>query len=397
MLFIQGEFIVLKYITDIQSLTVEIHRRPVAVRPFCHKWVNGLSGLRWFEWTVSVHRGVFYSSILFDEKNERNRRFTLQWSEIPIHSAHLEHSPIYAEMGAQLLDGDVSWPGLYILRQKKDRSAIHSNVFSTTSCAYVRFLCVLTKASGKCGQMWPKCGQNVVKMWPKCGQNVFKMWPKCTASFCPSFFNQTGKTSATHRQWNWAKKAWLNRNVSLSENVVITAINTLDCAQSSDLVVDFALYFANTMAMTWKFIVCTSNSAVLWLSDAGHNKINLAVLRTVWRWEKRSAVAQCQVPLDPVTLGTMQRQSAALWLHSAARCMFQVSPVAPGGSPKRGGVRSKKVKGPLFDSEGAEKFCQGGGEYCLFFVRSKFKGGAKAPWPQWSRRHWVSLFITWLI
>ena len=31
--------------------------------------------------------------------------------------------------------------------------------------------------------------------------------------------------------------------------------------------------------------------------------------------------------------------------------------VAPGGSPKKGYGR-KKVKGPLFDSEGAEKFCQ---------------------------------------
>ena len=43
-----------------------------------------------------------------------------------------------------------------------------------------------------------------------------------------------------------------------------------------------------------------------------------------------------------------------------------------------GGLRSKKVKGLLCDSGGAEKFCRrGGGEYCLFIVRSKFKGGPR--------------------
>ena len=48
----------------------------------------------------------------------------------------------------------------------------------------------------------------------------------------------------------------------------------------------------------------------------------------------------------------------------------------PGDSPKRGYGR-KKVKGTLFDSGGAEKFCSGGGNIAFFFVRSKFRGGPR--------------------
>ena len=49
--------------------------------------------------------------------------------------------------------------------------------------------------------------------------------------------------------------------------------------------------------------------------------------------------------------------------------------VAPGGSPKRG-VRSKKSQGsPLWLRRGREILLRG--EYCLFFVRFKFRGGPR--------------------
>ena len=70
----------------------------------------------WAKWAKvvgishSVYRGVFDSSILFYEKYERNRWFTLRRSEIVIHSAHLEHSPIYAKMGAR------AWAAMYLDR-----------------------------------------------------------------------------------------------------------------------------------------------------------------------------------------------------------------------------------------------------------------------------------------
>ena len=77
--------------------------------------INGLSGPRWFELAVQFTVLFFVRQFYFIKKCERNRWFTLRWSEMFIHAAHLAHSPIYAKMGAQLL-GARAWTAMYLDR-----------------------------------------------------------------------------------------------------------------------------------------------------------------------------------------------------------------------------------------------------------------------------------------
>ena len=130
--------IVIRYLCGISGcflckVTVKIHRRSCT---HAHFSINGwMVKVVWIG--CSVYRGVFYLPILFYEKYERNRWFTLRWSETFIHSAHLGHSPIYAKMGAQLL-GVRARATMYLDRGccsvlSSNDCNVYANILSTSS------------------------------------------------------------------------------------------------------------------------------------------------------------------------------------------------------------------------------------------------------------------------
>ena len=115
-----------------QSRYIAAHARApsscVPISAYMGEWAKWADVI-WINY--SVYRGVFYSSILFSKKYERSRWLTLRWSEIFTHSAHWTHSPIYAEMGEQLL-GARAWAAMYLDRDCMcdiGRSVMNLDVF----------------------------------------------------------------------------------------------------------------------------------------------------------------------------------------------------------------------------------------------------------------------------
>ena len=106
--------------------------RPVAVRPFWHKWVNVPSGLNGS--TFSLHRNVnqrcngvpliFLVEIKLKNKKHHGKTGQL----IPTTLAHLAHSPIYAKMGARLLDAR-AWAAMYLNRDCTCENEIRVTMF----------------------------------------------------------------------------------------------------------------------------------------------------------------------------------------------------------------------------------------------------------------------------
>ena len=63
-----------------QDTPPPMHTRPIAVRPFEHQWVNGLSGPRWFESAVQF-TVVFFIREFYSAKN-MSETGDLRWGEV---------------------------------------------------------------------------------------------------------------------------------------------------------------------------------------------------------------------------------------------------------------------------------------------------------------------------